>query len=204
MKKLQFIIFAVLCFVTVASRAQDFDKYISVSWDINMPVTNRSWLDATSARGYRIAYRKLVADRLLAGLDFGKATYSQYQPTVTMESPNGALTTDYFKYVYTYGLTLSGDYLLHVSENERILPYAGLGLGASYNSFNTYYNVYQDKEDKWGFLVSPRVGILFPFGRKVGASVGVHYDFSTAKSQYFGYPNFSNIGVQAGIIFRSY
>jgi hypothetical protein len=191
-------------FVTLISRAQDFDNFVSLSWDVNAPLTNRSWIDAASKRGYSISYRKIISDKFMVGADFGKATYDQYQPTVTRESPTGAFTTDYFKYVYSYGLTVSGDYLFPGKEGRHVIPYAGLGLGASMNSFNMYYSAYQDREDKWGFLVRPKAGVLLPFGRKVGAILGAHYDFSTSKSSNFGYNNFSNIGAQVGIMFIGY
>jgi hypothetical protein len=196
-----FAIIISFCFTALLSQAQDFDNFISLSWDVNAPLSNRGWIDAVSRQGYQIGYRKIVSDKFMVGADFSRATYNQYQPTVTLENPNGAFTTDYFKYVYSYGLTASGDYLFSAGDKRTVIPYAGLGLGVSMNSFNTFYNAYQDKEDKWGFLVRPRAGILFPFGRKVGATLGVHYDFSTTRSANFGFNNFSNLGAQVGIMF---
>lgn len=188
----------------IASYGQDFDKILSISWDVNMPLSNREWIDETSARGVRLSYRRLLDDKFMAGVDFNWATYSAYKPTTTFVFDDGALTTDYFNYIYSYGLTISGDYILPVGNHERIIPFAGLGIGASLNGFTTYYNIYQDRENSWGFLLTPKVGACFPFGRKVGAFASLHYDFSTSKAESLGYDNFSGIGVQVGIAFLSY
>lgn len=185
-------------------RGQDFDKVIHISWDVNMPLSNREWIDETSARGLKAGYHRLIEDKFLAGIELGWATYDKYQPTVTFEYPGGAFTTDYFNYLYSYGLTVSGGYVLPVGKKEKILPYAGLGLGASLHRYTRYYNIYQDMESSWGFLVSPKVGAIIPFGRKIGAMAAVHYDFSTSKQEAIGYNNFSNIGVQVGIVMLSY
>ena len=184
--------------------AQDFDNILVVSWDANKPLSNTGWINSWSARGVKAGFKKIINDNFMAGADINWATYDQYQPTITMERTNGAFTTDYFKYVYSYGLTVNGQYLLPGTNRDHFMPYAGIGLGATYNSFNRYYNVYQDKEDSWGFLVRPEVGAIFPFSGKVGAIVGVHYDFSTSRSSYFNYNNFSNLGVQVGLAFLSY
>jgi hypothetical protein len=188
----------------VSGYAQDFDKIMSISWDVNMPLSNREWIDETSVRGVRLSYRKLLDDKFMAGADFNWATYSTYVPTTTFVFNDGALTTDYFNYIYSYGLTISGDYILPIGNREHIIPFAGLGIGASMNGFTTYYNIYQDRENSWGFLVSPKIGACFPFGKRIGAFASLHYDFSTSKAESLGYDNFSSMGVQVGIAFLSY
>lgn len=197
-------ILAMFCFAAFSAAAQDFDKFAQVSYNINKPLSNTGWIDATSTQGFKFVYRSLINDRFLAGLDFSWASYDQYQPTVTIERPAGAVTTDYFKYVYSYSLALAGEYILPVGNKDVMLPFAGLGVGAAMNSFTTYYNVYQNREDVWGVFISPRAGVIFPFSSKVGAMVGIHYDYSTTKSDDLGYDNFSNIGVQVGITLMSY
>lgn len=183
--------------------AQDFDRYFSIGWNANKPLSNTSWIEEGSARGLKLTYRKLLNDRFAVGMDFSWAVYDEYQPTVTIEHSGGAITSDYFKYMYHYGLTLSGQYFLPV-ESRKLMPYAGLGLGVAYNRYTLFYNFYSESEEKYGFLGRPEIGVLFPFGGRVGANLSAHYDFSTAASDYFGYSNFSNVGFSLGIVFMSY
>lgn len=183
---------------------QDFDKIVYFSWDVNKPLSNTEWVGETSARGIKAGYRRLFNDTFMAGVDLSWATYDEYKPTTTFEYSNGALTTDYFNYIYSYRVTISGDYILPVNTKDRLLPFIGFGIGAALNSYATYYNIYRDRENTWGFLLSPRAGAVFPFSNKIGLLGAIHYDFSTNKAESLGYDNFSSIGVQIGITLLSY
>ncbi|HEX5171823.1 MAG TPA: outer membrane beta-barrel protein [Cyclobacteriaceae bacterium] len=183
--------------------AQDFDRYFYVSWNYNTPLSDTNWIGNSSATGLKLGYRKIITDRISAGVDFTWSYYDQYEPPTTFVSESGAIHTDYFKYIYNYGITVNGQYFLPVN-NTNILPFVGLGLGAAYNRYTLYYNIYTDDDTSWGFLARPEVGVLFTFSKKVGAIVGAHYDYSTAKSDYFELSNFSNFGFNVGLVFTSY
>ena len=97
---------------------------------------------------------------------------------------------------------MSGLYHFKVGESERFFPYAGIGIGANYNEYAQYYNIYSSVEKKWGFLARPEAGVLFRFTRNrgLGAMAAVHYDYSTNKSETFNVDKFSSVGFQIGLI----
>lgn len=203
MKKLLFI--ALLSLPVLTLHAQE--NYFYFNWDINVPLSNKDWLDQTSTSGGKLGYRVFVGDRKFSvGADFNWATYDQYEPTETFQNQGGAITTDYFKYVYNYGLTASGQYYFNVGgEDRHFFPYAGLGLGANYNEYALYYNIYKDNYKQWGFLARPEAGVLVRFGvrRSLGIMAAVHYDYSTNKSAELNLDNFSSVGFQVGIMLMS-
>lgn len=189
-----------------AGVAQAQEKYIYLNIDASKPLSNTSWInDMTFAAG-KLGYRGFIRPNISAGLDFGWANFDQYVPTETRQVGNGAITSDYFNYIYTYSAVVSGQYYLKDEGEDRLFPYAGLGLGASTNEYVLYYNIYQDSERSWGFLARPEAGLLFRFTERssLGVMVAVHYDFSTNKSEKFDYKNFSSIGFQLGIISMSF
>ncbi|HEY8513641.1 MAG TPA: hypothetical protein VIL31_16895 [Cyclobacteriaceae bacterium] len=192
-----------LLLCTVSGVAQDFDRYFYFTWMPSMPLSNTDWIDESTGKGVRFGYRKLISDKFAAGIDYTWATYDQYYPTTTFVDGTRTITTDYFNYVYSYGLTVSGQYFMPFS-TERVMPFVGLGLGAQLNRYFQYYNIYTDDDQVWGFLGRPEVGVLFPFGGKWGATVAAHYTFSTAKSEYFGYDGFNSIGFNVGVVMMSY
>jgi hypothetical protein len=198
MKKLMIIL---LMSVPCALIAQE--KYFYINLDVNKPLSNTSWIGGTSANGVRAGYRVFINPKISAGLDLGSSTFDQYRPTETYPNGNGAITTDYFKYIYSYSAVVSGQYNFKVGEGRTIFPYAGLGLGANNNEYVLYYNVYQNKERSWGFLARPEAGILVKFGsrRSLGAMAAIHYDYSTNRSKEFDYSNFSTAGFQIGLVF---
>lgn len=190
-----------LLFVTGMLHAQE--NYFYLGWNYTIPLSNTTWLEDGSASGGKAGYRFFIGDgRFSAGLDFNWATYEQYEPTETFPQENGAITTDYFKYIYNYGIVASGQYNIPLGEKELFIPYAGLGLGANYNAYTIYYNIYEDNDEAWGFLVRPEAGMLIRFSerRSIGAIAGIHYDFSTNKSADFDYSNFSALGFKIGLV----
>lgn len=186
-----------------SAKAQDFDRYFSLSWMGSKPLSNTSWIDHDTGKGVRLTYRKLINDKFAAGFDYTWATYEKYYPTATFVEGTRTITTDYFNYVYSYGLTLNGQYFLPFS-TDRVMPFVGLGIGAALNRYVQYYNVYTEDDRSWGFLARPEVGVLFPFGGKWGATIGAQYHYSTAKSDFFEYDDFSSLSVNVGIVLMSY
>lgn len=182
---------------------QDFDKYFYASWNYKTPLSDTNWLGDPSASGVKFGYRKIINDRFSAGFDFTWSAYEEYKPTATFVTDDGAITTDYFNDLYSYGLTLNGQYFLPVN-SSRVLPFIGIGVGAGLNRYAQYYNIYTETDSSWGFLARPEVGVLFAFGGKVGIIAGAHYDYTTAKSDFFELSDFSAYGFNLGIVLMSY
>ncbi len=178
------------------------EKYVYLNLDITKPLSNTGWIDDMSLRAGKLGYRGFIRPNFSAGLDLGWANYDQYEPTVTKQNPTGAITTDYFHYIYSYSGVVSGQYYFRKEDDDRFFPYAGLGLGATTNEYVLYYNIYEDAERSWGFLARPELGLLFRFSQRspLGIMAAIHYDYSTNKSEKFAYDNFSALGFQIGIM----
>jgi hypothetical protein len=198
MKKLIVFVFVLIMGCAVAQ-----DRYLYVGLDVNKPISNTTWIGDVSTRGVRGGYRAFISPRFSAGLDVSWSAFDQYHATETVQNPTGAFTTDYFKYIYSYSAALSGQYYFTTGNNDRVLPYAGLGLGANNNHYVRYYNIYQDSQRAWGFLARPEAGVLIKIGarRSLGFMAAVHYDYTTNKSSKFNYSNFSAVGFQVGLAF---
>jgi hypothetical protein len=198
MKKIFLIL---LLFQVGVCHAQD--KYYYVALDVNTPLSNTSWISSTSARGLKAGVRQFINEKFSAGVDLGFTTFSQYVPVETTQTGTGAVTTDYFRYIYSYSLVASGQYNFKVGDGQTFFPYAGIGLGANNNDYVLYYNAYRDTDSGWGFLARPEAGMLIKFTKRnaVGAILAVHYDYSTNKSEVFDYSNFSTIGFRVGLMF---
>ena len=202
MKAKTFFIFLVFLLAATSSRGQG--SYFYINWDYNIPLSNTSWIEEHSGYGGKVGYRFILARRPLSvGVDFNWTTFYQYEPTQTIQHANGALTTDYYRFLYTYGVTASAQYYFPLRDKEVLFPYAGLGLGANYNDYTLYYNIYENSEANWGLLARPEAGVLLRFGerRSFGLMAAVHYDWSSNRSDRFKYNNFSMVGFQVGLMF---
>jgi hypothetical protein len=189
----------VLIFVAFMGMAQN--NFFYLAWDINTPAAT-DFVSGTSTNGAKVGFRFFPADndKFSVGVDAHWGSYNEYVPRQTMQTSDGHITTDYFKYVYAFGLAASGQYYFKAGEGDRFYPYAGLGLGANNNQYMIYYNIYQEEETRWGFLVRPEAGIIVRAGRSIGFMAAAHYDYSTNRSEYFDTKNFSSLGFQLGIV----
>lgn len=201
MKKV--FLLAITLLITGATWAQN--NYFYIAWDINEPLSSTDYISSTSTNGLKAGFRIFPNDneKFSLGLDVNWGSYNQYAPRRTMQLSDGAITTDYFKYIYTFGVAANAQYYFKVGEGDRFYPYAGLGLGANHNQYVIYYNIYSEEDTRWGFLARPEAGIIVRLGRSIGAMAAVHYDYSTNKSEYFDYDNFSALGFQLGIVFMN-
>jgi hypothetical protein len=198
-------IFLVVVFLSV-SQLWAQEKYIYLSIDGNKPLSNTNWIEDVSFAAGKFGYRGFIRPNFSAGLDLGWANFDQYEPRSTKQNATGAVTSDYFHYVYSYSGVLSGQYYFKDEDEDRFFPYAGLGLGANTNEYVLYYNIYEDTERSWGFLARPEIGLLFRFTERGGLGImaAIHYDYSTNKSEKFAYDNFSSLGFQIGIVSMSF
>lgn len=205
MKKIAFVISIML--VSLLQAQGQVKNYFYIDWNINVPTSNTDWISETSTAGGKVGYRFLPfnnSDRISLGVDFSWTTISEYAPWQTFYSEDGAISTDYFKYVYNNSLAISGQYYFPIG-SDLFFPYAGFGLGANWNRYKLFYNIYEEEETNAGFVARPEAGILARFGarRSIGARFAVHFDYSTNKSENYGYSNFSTLGFQFGILFMN-
>jgi hypothetical protein len=196
---MRYTITCVLLFCFIGLHAQ---KYVFAGLDVNKPLSNTEWVNATSNKGFKIGYRTFLNDKFSAGVDLSSNTFEQYNPTETRQTGNGALTTDYYKYIYSYSLALNGQYNFSIGQGQTFFPYVGIGLGANNNDYVVYYNIYEDSDRNWGFLVRPEAGILVKISKRgsFGVTGALHYDYSTNRSEKFNYNSFSAMGFHIGVM----
>ena len=197
MKKIIFIIGFFLCRLADAQ-----ENYFYAALDLSKPIANTSWVNDISTRGARIGYRAFLTEKVSAGVDIGWNLLDEYKPRETFQTGSGAITTDYFNYIYSYSFAVSGQYNFKMGDREKIRPYTGLGLGVSNQEYVKYYNFYSEADKSWGFLMRPEAGIMVKLSerRSVGAIAAIHYDYSTNRMKNFDYKGFSALGFQIGLV----
>ena len=203
--KLRFIFLVTAIFGALTiGYSQYYDKTYLVALDVNQPLSNTDYVSQISARGFKLGYREMINDRFFAGIDFNTTSYNKYKSRRTYSSGTGAVTTDLFNYAYTYGATLSGEYYLKVE--QRIMPFVGFGIGASYIKYSQFFNVYTNQSDSWGVLLRPQGGVQIRIkdDAKWAFQAALHYDYSSAKNKDFELGSFSAVGFHIGVLVLSW
>lgn len=196
----KFIMIFCLAVLPILSEAQS--SYAYLAWDYNAPLSNKEYVSSSSPHGGVLGFRYFIRDgQLSLGLELSSTTFDQYEPARVYPQENGHLYTDLYRYLYQYGAVVNAQFY-HPVKSEIFFPYYGLGIGANYNRFDLYYNIYEESESAWGLLLRPEAGILVRFGehRSLGAIAAVHYDYSTVKNPTYDISGFSSVGVKVGIV----
>lgn len=189
--------------ISSSKSGRDFDRFYFLSWDNNSPLSNKDFISQSSSLGTKLGFRKRLneEDKFWVGGELGWAVYKEYFPYTTYTNGVQSISTDLYNYAYTYSLSVNLDYFFLPME-KIVNPYAGLGIGAAYDKFAQYYNVYGSSATSWGFLVRPEAGVLIGFKENSSWRVkaAFHYDYSTNTNSDFGYKNFNSMGFQVGLV----
>jgi hypothetical protein len=191
-------------FVVLGVRAQNnqpafsYDM-VAFTWNINFPISNQ-FVNKTSFDGFKLDYRKMIQPDLSVGLELGWCGFDKYTPRKTYQIHNGAVTTDFYSYLYTIPMAVNAHH--YFKATNMIYPYAGLALGAMYSEDELYYNTYVTSYYNWGFLVSPELGAIIKFSQYSGAGliIGVNYSYATNKQKEFNIDGIQSFGVQIGLV----
>lgn len=203
--KLRILLLTLVIFAfNTGGNCQYYDKTYLVALDLNVPLSNTDYVSQISARGIKVGYREMINERLFGGIDFNATSYKKYKPRRTYSNGTGAITTDLFNYAYTYGATLSMEY--YFKTEQRIMPFASFGIGASYIKYSQFFNVYSNQSDSWGVLLQPQAGVQIRLkdDSRWALQAAVHYGYSSAKNSDFNLGSFSNVGAQIGILILSW
>ena len=88
--------------------------------------------------------------------------------------------------------------------NSYLKPYVGAKMGAMFARNSTYFGVGGLQDKKWGFYVSPEVGLkIHPTAGSWGLHVAGYYSYATNQTHTLTcqIDGQSNIGFRLGVIF---
>lgn len=84
-------------------------------------------------------------------------------------------------------------------------PYAGVKLGTEYAKVRSNYNIFESRNENWGFYVSPEVGLnVYPWAYGPGLHLALYYSYSTNKADNvltYNVDKLNNFGFRIGLSF---
>ena len=203
MKKIIYVLAASLTFLLMAGEADaQMGKrhYINGGWQFNGTVANEF---VESAQGYG-AYMEggyYISPMVAFGGFASFNTNNDYIPkaTYTFEDKS-ALTTDLDRSVYQvpFGATVR----LRLMRSE-FQPYIEAKIGTEYSTQSTYMSTFVNRQDNWGFYISPEIGFtIYPFPKDdFGFHLAAYYSFATNRNDSYDIKGLNNLGFKLGIAF---
>ncbi len=185
---------------TEASAQMGKRDYINAGWQFNGTVGN-GFVKTAQGYGAYIEGGYYVAPEFAVGAFASFSTNNEYFPkeTYTFEDKS-ALTTDLDKSIYQvpFGATFRYRIMRGMAQ-----PYAEAKVGAEYSTQSTYMSTFVNRNDNWGFYISPEIGVnFFPFHKTdFGFQVAAYYSYSTNRNKAYGISGLNNVGFKIGVAF---
>ena len=168
-----------------------------------MPVSN-DFADKSSGWGMNFEGGYFLTEAITIGGFLNFQTNFKKIPRETLQFSDGsALTTSQKHALFQLPFGVAGRY--NWFKESIFQPYVGLKLGASYAEISSYYYVYKQYKDTWGFYMQPEVGVsIFPRpDMRFGFHAAFYYSYATNKGDLLTYSldGLSNFGFRFGISF---
>lgn len=208
MKTLRFlksIASALALFVGIHSSSAQVlpNSYFNIDWQLGMPLST-DFADKFSGWGMNFEGGYFLTDAITIGGFINYQTNFEKIPRQTLTLDNGnALTTSQKHAIFQLPFGVSGRY--NWLTDSVFQPYAGMKLGASWAQISSYYYVYKQYTDTWGFYLSPEVGVsIFPRpDMRFGFHAALYYSYSTNSGDLLTYSvsGIQSFGFRLGISF---
>ena len=167
----------------------DMKQIYSINYQVNVPVgSSRNFVSNMNFEGININWAYFVTGNVAVGLDLGYNNYHQkFSQRVYKPNENTAINAAQYRYTQTFPIKAQVKYFFN-PYNMMVKPYAGLGIGALSAGQHIVIQDFDAWNNNWGFLLSPEVGVLIPFGvgSDWGANITAGYNWSTNKSTLGG------------------
>lgn len=164
----------------------DIKQIYSINYQMNVPLgSSKNFVSNASFEGVNINWAYFVTREIAVGLDL---SYNNYHEKIGQKiyRPNENMAVNAAQFRYTQAFPIKAQVKYFFSQDRYIKGYAGLGLGALSAGQHIVVQDLGEWNNNWGFLVSPEVGMLIPFGADspFGANISAGYNFSTNKSTF--------------------
>lgn len=193
------IIFSIIfLFSFVLAQAQQEQTSLDLSYNFALPVNSfKNVVSATSPRGFQATLLHKLSDKISVGLGTGFQDFYQKNPRQLYKFSDGSDVSA----VTTYSIQtipLLAEVKYNFTPGATIQPYAALGAGGNFISYNHLFGEFGNQISKFGFAARPEAGVYIPLKNgSTGITVGASYNIMPFKQD--GLTNLNNLGIHAGI-----
>lgn len=193
---------AVALVFALPAKAQLTDNgYANIDWQFNVPLSNGFANDA-SGWGMNMEGGYFVTPNIGLGLFLSYHSNHEYYGRTTIPLNSGSLNTDQQHTIFQMPFGVAARY--QMNRGGTFQPYFGVKVGPSYAKVRSDYNMFETRENSWGFYASPEVGLnIYPWAYGPGLHIAAYYSYATNKADVLTYSvdGLNNFGFRVGIAF---
>lgn len=209
MKTLKYISLRVVALSALAlalampAKAQMTDNgYANIDWQFNFPMSN-NFADKGSGWGMNFEGGYYVTPNFALGGFLSYHSNHEYFGRQTLPlTEGGSINTDQQHTLFQLPFGLATRYSW--DRGGVFQPYVGVKIGAQYAQLKSAFNVFEAKDNTWGFYVSPEIGFsIYPWAYGPGLHFAFYYSYASNKGDLFTYSvdGMNNLGLRVGIAF---
>ena len=209
MKTIKYISLRVLAIAALAlvfampAKAQLSDNgYANIDWQFNVPLSN-GFADDASGWGMNFEDGYFVTPNLGLGLFLNYHSNHEYVGRETFPVNGGSMTSDQQHTIFQMPFGAAARY--QFNRGGAWQPYVGVKLGTEYAKVRSNYNVFESRDENWGFYVSPEVGLnVYPWAYGPGLHLALYYSYGTNKADKvltYSVDKLNNFGFRVGLSF---
>lgn len=184
-----------------AQNAGQLKMGLNYSYGLPMGSFKNDLIQNGSARGFNGEIMYGINKQFSAGLSVGYQNFYQKEGRAVYQTGDHQATSAVLSNSITTVPVLAKATFLPLKGNTVVQPYISLGAGVSFNNYDQYLGVFGGTDNQTSFAAEGGLGIHVPFGKwsTSGLNLGAQYNYINYDK--FGYKNFNNISLQAGVYF---
>ena len=189
--------------LAMPAKAQMTDNgYANIDWQFNFPMSN-NFADKGSGWGMNFEGGYYVTPNMALGGFLSYHSNHEYFGRQTLPlTEGGSINTDQQHTLFQLPFGLATRYSW--DRGGAFQPYVGVKIGAQYAQLKSAFNVFEAKDNTWGFYVSPEIGFsIYPWAYGPGLHFAFYYSYASNKGDLFTYSvdGMNNLGLRVGIAF---
>ena len=185
MKNIKYII-TLLVLITASTVFAQQSGIWKFQYDMGIPTGNtKDYINSFSARGLAIEGETYISENISIG---GRAAWNVFYKNIGWVQEHIIINIDGNKsegdiygyekrYINILPLMATAHYTFN---NDKFIPYAGLGVGTYYIEKSKQMGIYIIPTDSWHFGLAPEAGIVIPLGKTSnwGINLNVRYNWA--------------------------
>ncbi len=174
-----------------------YEQIYSFNWQTYLPIGSTSdYISTFSLEGFNFNFAYFFTSNIGVGVDFGWSYNKEFVPrAVYRPDENTAIAAAINKYTDIFPIKVQFKYLINPKSAVKVYASAGIG-GLRYGE-ETHVQDISISQHSWGFLLSPEVGAIVPFGKDSIWGLNVNAGLNWATNNFFNL--YFNLGLYIGI-----
>jgi hypothetical protein len=179
----------VLCLLWSAAAAQAQERWFSLSYGVSFPTGETTdFTPDPNFASFTAEARQLVTRQFSLGLSWSFTELSDEVDEILdfrqlgfpdFDNVAGNLSGSQFRTINAMPLLVTAHFY-PVAPPRKLIPYVGLGAGATFNDRRLNIGLTEFEDDSWGLSIMPEVGVLWWMSEYMAFGLDGKYNFDFA------------------------